>query len=85
MISPIDDLTIGEIFRANSSRTESKTIVPQLGQTDSVEARFLLQEVQIINLKRLNGFSAWGSGQLTKETKLGVILPKDILMSQQKK
>ena len=47
-ISAFAVFTAGEIFEANSSRTESLTIVPQLGQTDKVDARFLLQAGQFI-------------------------------------
>jgi hypothetical protein len=47
------DFASGEIFEASSSRTESLTIVPQLGQTDNVDARFRLQAGQFIVLKEL--------------------------------
>lgn len=52
-ISAFADFTSGEIFKASSSRTESPIIVPQLGQTDKLEAKILLQPGQFIVLKYL--------------------------------
>jgi hypothetical protein len=57
IVSTFADFTIGEIFEANSSRTESFTIVPQLGQTDNVDARFLLQAGQFIGFEKLENWN----------------------------
>jgi hypothetical protein len=59
--STLADFAAGEIFKASSSRTESLTIVPQLGQTDRVEARFLLQAGQFIVLKIIENWNCSSS------------------------